>query len=140
MAPMKTIAFTKVQGCVVYVESRRQPLDAEWEGYMTLLRDVVATEERARVLVQTEGGWPTARQRRQIYETVGAFTATTRCAVVTASAVTRTAVNALNWLVPIYRVFPPEDLDSALAFLGISDSAVAEAIKATLRALAAEIG
>ncbi len=135
---MKTIAFAKVRGCVVYVEGGHQPSDVEWDEYIALLRTLLGSGEMTRVLVHTRSGWPSANQRRKLFETAKGFTASARVAVLTSSAVTRTAVNALNWLIPVYRMFALGDVDGAAAFLGLAPDEAAE-VKATLDALQAEL-
>ena len=51
-------------------QSAAQPSDAEWDRFLTLLREARPTFERIKILVLTKGGGPSAPQRERLAKTL----------------------------------------------------------------------
>jgi hypothetical protein len=72
---------------------------------------------RARMLVVTAGGAPTATQRKKVYDVLNGQEPP--AAIVSDSMVVRTIVTAMNWFNRKNRVFSLSELDAALTYLQI---------------------
>nr|AYM54105.1 hypothetical protein [Chondromyces catenulatus] len=117
---MKNMAFQKVGDYFVLVHNAAAPTDDEWDEYM-------AQWDYNSILVVTDGGAPTASQRKRMKTRVEQFrsdpTQTKRnvkVATITASSFVRGVLTALGWFYhDAYAAFPPDHIDQALSYLGI---------------------
>jgi hypothetical protein len=102
--------------CIVIVHGTTDPSDLEWERGLELLRAV--GPRRAKALVWSEGGSPSAKQRAALEATCGG--ATPRTALVTESLVSRAAGTAVSWFNPQLKTFAPTALEAALDHLDLT--------------------
>jgi hypothetical protein len=107
----------------VFVAHRPGPLiEADFDHF---LADVMARPGVTGVVVRGSQGAPIARQRAQLLRWYTAHSL--RGAVLTDSMITRGGVTALSWFgVPI-RAFDSQQLDAALAFVGIAPERIEDA-------------
>lgn len=117
------------------------PTEAEWAAYMALGRAVLARHgddvSRWRTLIFSDGGVPTARQRREAIETLGARSLTS--AIVTRSRLVRGVGHFFSFFYPRVRTFAPEEIRRAFDHLGVPRAEV-PALLAHIRAADARIG
>jgi hypothetical protein len=92
------------------------PTDDEWTRCVALCRERAGRDSR--VLVETHGGGPDAKQRRVLAEAMR--NEDTRVAVMTDSLVARGILTALAWLGLPQRGFALNDLRAAGAYLELS--------------------
>lgn len=104
-------------GLMLLAHSTRAPSDAEWELYLAELRKHDPTT--LKTLTFTDGGAPNGAQRTLVNEHLNGRTST--AVVVTASRLVRGVVTALRWSNPTLKAFPPDDVDGALRYLGVSE-------------------
>jgi hypothetical protein len=114
----RAMAYTLWNGShVVLVNGPAPPTDDEWKAYVRdverWLPDLVGT------MIVTDGGGPTSAQRRELKEVFSRNgRASVRTAVLSNSLMVRGIVNALNLFNPGIRVFRPDAVDEALAYIG----------------------
>ena len=110
----QSLASAVLDRLVIVVYGAVPPTEHEWRSYLRHLEhqgiDQVAH------LVATEGGGPTAAQRRQLAAFLGRRVLV---AVVSDSARVRVSVWLLSWLNPQIKAFPRAQLADALAHLEI---------------------
>ena len=119
---MKNMAFQKVGDYIVLVHNAMAPTDEEWDEWMHLY----AYES---ILVVTDGGAPTASQRKLLKTRVDQLRALPsyvpnmkepKVATVTSSSFVRGVLTALGWFYhDSYAAFPPDHVAHALAYLGV---------------------
>lgn len=116
---MGTLRFDLEGDILVACHSVRPPSDLEWSRYLGFIARNI---DRIRaVVVHSEGGGPTAMQRRAAAETWATIGRTPRMAVVTGSTVARGIVTASSWLIGNFiRAFPEGDREGVGAFLGLT--------------------
>jgi hypothetical protein len=102
-------------GLIIVVHPRTAPSDQEWEAY--LAEYIKYDPEKLLTLVLTDGGGPSAGQRKAVNDMLQGRT--TRAAVVTKSPIVRGVVSALGWFNPKIKTFPPTNVDGALKYLGL---------------------
>jgi hypothetical protein len=140
---MKTLAFGELSRCVVLVHGLVAPTDDEWDAYVLFLKSAVERAGRVRVVVSTEGGAPTPRQRKAMDRVMTPFYRTARVAIVTGSTFVRGVVTAFRLIYPWYRAFDPTDLGGALTYVDVpapeqdAAAAMVAELAATLRTAAA---
>jgi hypothetical protein len=127
---MKTMAFTIIDQLILVAYGVAAPTPEEWGTFLTLIerQGIEGTIQ----LIATEGGGPTADQRRALDVLLAGRTVPT--AVVSPSAGVRGTVTALSWCGSRVKAFTPSDLRDAISFLGIPNSR-AEVIERELHAL-----
>jgi hypothetical protein len=101
---------------VVY--GTEDPSDDEWRGYLDLMKRHGI--ERTRQLICTEGGAPSATQRRDLNDLLNGRALPV--AVMSSSSRVRGMVAALSWFNRKIRSFPPEGLRDALEHLEVPTS------------------
>ncbi len=128
----------------VVVHNHLQPTNLEWERYVNDSRENVGVEN-LRVLVHSQGGSPNARQRKNLEIMVRQnFRRPIPMSVLTPSLVVRAVMKLAGAFNHNIRCFPPEEVDVACVFLGLShfersrvpqilQSLQAELLKAPLR-------
>lgn len=112
---MRNQVFSFLDDIIVVIHGPRPPSDEEAHEYLTAFksRDI----SRLRCLIFTEGGAPTAAQRKRLNELLGGRAFPT--AVVTNLPLVRGVVTALSWFNPKIRAFTPEAAEEAFRYLGI---------------------
>ena len=123
---MPTLAFVAQDDLAIVVHGGLPPTDVEWDAYVEFLMSVMSPYwsvpgklRRRRVLVVTDGGSPSALQRKKIQEAFPDSNIPT--SVVTASQVARGVVLALSWFGLKIRAFAPQKWSDALVFLEVSE-------------------
>jgi hypothetical protein len=121
----RTFAYARRGGHMLLAHGPNPPGDAEWAEY---LRDLARwLPDSVGLLIVTTGGGPTSSQRRALREVAAAVpTATTPTAVVSSSRLVRGIVIAISLFAPSIRVFAPEALADALAYVKVHPADQAE--------------
>jgi hypothetical protein len=110
------MATGRVAHCLVVVHGKETPTDEEWNAFLAIGLKYVAANPM-RLLVVTDGGAPSAKQRKRVAEVLVSRPETDRIAIVTASMIARGVVTALSWFNPVQKTFAPNHLDDALEYL-----------------------
>lgn len=118
-SPSSSLAFAKVGACFGLVCGGASPSDAEWDGYLDFLRAGLFPGARPKTIVLSNGGSPTAAQRRRLNELTAPYAEGAKVAVMTSSPAVRGVVTALAWFSKMYRSFALGEIDEALRFLEI---------------------
>jgi hypothetical protein len=113
-----TLRFITRGRLLVFVNLDQTPTDAEWASYHFVATEVAREHGMVRIFVATEGGAPTAKQRRIAGER--STSVKSRTAVVTDRFVARAAVTALAWLNLDIKIFSRGEQAKAFAFLELS--------------------
>ena len=118
-SPRPTISFAAQGGVVVFV-NRETPSDAEWAAYQNAIESEGQLHGLVRILVVTESGPPSPKQRQQ----AGELAARIKCrtAVVTDSVVQRTVVTVFSWFAIDIKAFSSARMHDALSFLALSST------------------
>ena len=132
---MKNVAIKVIDRLFLVVYGAANPTDEEWDEYLDLVKRHGI--ERTMQLIFTDGGEPSAPQRRVLNELLGGRTVPV--AVVSGSVRVRGTVTALSWFNRKIRAFPPSALRDALAYLEIPVSRT-ELIEREMRRLRLELG
>ena len=122
----KTLAYGVTAECLVVTGAIQPYADEEWDRCVAFADEYARGTRRPRLLVVTDGGGPTIKQRRSLEGLLDAHRRTARVAVLTPSTMARSIVTALSWFVPIYRSFPPDDLAGAMTFLELPMGAMSD--------------
>jgi hypothetical protein len=104
--------------------------DTEWDAYLQLRRNLEGTAP-GRILVYSEGGRPTREQQQRL---VDVEHDQWPIAVVSPSAAVRFVVSVFSLEIPSIRLFTPEQLDEACAYLGCNGTDTAAVHAALERA------
>ena len=105
---------------IVALNGRAFASDADWAPYVTLVREALVADprlERTYSLAFSDGGSPSATQRREIVEVCAGARAVG--AIISGSRLVRGVGTALSWFMPEVKWFAPEDYPRALAHLGV---------------------
>jgi hypothetical protein len=125
---MFTRTWTASDGSLQIVISLHRydaPTAGEWSDYIqALTHAMVALNGNAlgiRGLSISDGGGPNGAQREQLNAFMRQYTGGRgSVAIVTANAFVRTIIKALSWFNPQARGFAPDDLASAIDYLGLT--------------------
>jgi hypothetical protein len=112
---MRNIAFKVIDRLFIVVYGSADPTDEEWRGYLDEIERHGV--DRTMQLVITEGGGPTAAQRRYLEEVLAGRTVPV--AVFASSVSVRAMVSAMSWVNRDIRAFSPNGLFDALSYLEI---------------------
>lgn len=115
---MKNMVFKLIGNCLLMVHNADPPTQEDADAFLRMLKAHDVT--RLRSLVLTEGGAPTAAQRKQFNELLDGRNHLT--AVVTDRTMVRGIVTAFSWFNPKIKAFPPESMEDALRYLEIRPS------------------
>jgi uncharacterized protein (DUF952 family) len=110
-----TLRFAVRGTLAVYVSIDDVPSDAEWTAYCDALEELGRSSGVMRVYARTDGGPPSATQRKRVAELSRLFTL--RSAVVTESSVARAITAALALFNPKIRAFSPTAAGEAYLYL-----------------------
>jgi hypothetical protein len=107
----KNLVWAWVEDFHVGVHTATTPSAEEWDAMVADLK----TRKMSGSLIYTLGGSPSAKQRKQLRDTIGERAIYT--AVLTDSAIARAAIVALNLFMrnPVHP-FPPDELEQALQY------------------------
>jgi hypothetical protein len=115
---MPTMVHDRSADLFVVIHPNRPPADNEWLAY---LRSWSGHDmSRMRTLVFTDGGGPSAAQRKLATEALGGKASLT--AVVSSSPMVRGVVTALSWFNPKIKAFSPDEAHHAFEYLRIATS------------------
>ena len=132
---MKNMAFKVIDRLFLVVYGTANPSDEEWDAYLDLVKRHGI--DRTMQLIFTDGGEPSAPQRRVLNELLGGRPVPV--AVVSGSVRVRGTVTALSWFNRKIRAFPPSAMGDAIAYLEIPASRT-DLIEREVRQLQAELG
>jgi hypothetical protein len=139
------MAVRLVGNVIVVVHTVMGPSNEEWEEYIQILSQARRLHgddlSTCKQLMLTDGGGPSTAQRAALIKAMEELPGATRVpgAVVSESTFVRGIVTAFNWLDLNFKLFPPDDVDRAIAFLQIEDGTL-EAIWEELAIVNEEIG
>jgi hypothetical protein len=119
---MKNMAFEMVGDLFILVHNKEVPTDAEWALYTSALRSRTEDMDEIGTLIYTEGGGPTAAQRKALNDVLGGRT--TRAAVVSDASMVKMITTALGWFNPKIKAFSPNESTEAFDYLGIPRSQI----------------
>jgi len=119
---MRNMAFQKVGDYFVLVHTAVAPTDEEWDEWLEFYTF-------GSILVVTDGGAPTASQRKRMKDRVDVLQRMNaaprkkdpRVAIITASSFVRGVITALRWFYyhEAYAAFPPEHYNEAMTYLEV---------------------
>ena len=132
---MKNVAIKVIDRLFLVVYGTADPTDEEWDAYLGLVKHHGI--DRTMQLICTDGGEPSAPQRKVLNEVLGGRTVPV--AVVSSSVRVRGTVTALSWFNRKIRAFPPTALREAIAYLEIPASRI-DLIERELEKLRRELG
>lgn len=110
-----TMLYRYVDRIFILVHTQQEPSDREWRAYCASLEQF--HEDVRGVLVYTDGGGPSGKQRQQMRIALHGQPGG-RGAILTNSAWARGIITALNWFLSNrLAAFEPHDIDGALHYL-----------------------
>lgn len=115
---MKNMAITVIDRLFIVVYGAENPTDEEWRDYLDLVERHGI--DRTMQLIATDGGGPTAAQRRVLNDILAGRAVPV--AVVSESARVRMIVTGLSWFNRRIKAFPETGLRDAIAYLEIPAS------------------
>jgi hypothetical protein len=110
----KSLLFERHDRWMILVHGTIPPVREEWAQYVDALHEVERSGGEG-LLVLTDGVGPDATQRKMVSDVK------MRTSVTTQSRVARGMVTALGWMGVAIRAFAPNEIDDALAYLGIPE-------------------
>jgi hypothetical protein len=112
------MAFMVIDRMFLLVHGAEDPTNEEWALYLDAIQRHGV--DRTMLLVYTDGGGPSAMQRRYLNELLNGRTVPV--AVLSDSAKVRGLVTVMSWFNPQIRAFSPAELVVALAYLEVPTS------------------
>jgi hypothetical protein len=114
---IKNLAWRFVEDVYVGAHTAKPPSQPEWDSML----EQVLQNGRIRVgLIYTEGGSPSALQRKQLRDVTERLNMR-GSAILTSSVVARAAITAINLFSKDFSAaFPPHHIENALRHLGVS--------------------
>lgn len=109
-----------VAGGVVFVHGKESPSDTDFEKTFAVFESVLATHQNMGILVFTDGGAPTRKQRAELTRRFATQLRTTRVAIVSDAVAMRFVTAALSLFTPTVGTFDSQSLASAIEFAGLS--------------------
>jgi hypothetical protein len=116
----RTLSHTEAEGCIILTHTADPPSDAEWQGWLEALRRYLQRTHAPRLLVVSQGGAPSPKQRRSADILSAPYYRNMKVAIVSESTFLRGVVAAFRVLLPFYRAYPPSELIAALDYLDVS--------------------
>jgi len=116
----KTVAFRLIDHWLLTVYGISDPTDAEWAVCADKFRSMDL--RHLRVLIYTEGGAPSAAQRKVMNDVVNGRTFPT--ALVSSSAMMRGIATAMSWFNKGIKAFEPDAIEDALAYMEVPQDRV----------------
>lgn len=124
LAAKGSLGYARVAGCTLYVSSRRPPVDSDWAEYVQWFQKSTPPASNVISLVYERSTGPNAAQRKQISDMTAKCKVTT--AVIAASSLARGLVTAVSWFKEGFKAFNPNEVDEAIAFIGLKGMPAAE--------------
>ena len=122
---------------LVWLHPASDPPPPEWDACMTRIEqlkvDLQGDLDRIRVLVVSDGGAPSAKQRTRLFSDL--MEGRSRSAVVTCSLgnpIKRGIAATISWLNPEFRAFDPDQAEQAFEHIRCGTPAEQDAIWGTL--------
>jgi hypothetical protein len=113
---------------LVSCETKEAPSDQEWDEFLRMLATHQANFASLRILVVTDGGGPTATQRKRLQTALAGQSV--KVAVVTDSIKVRFIVSSVALLNHSIATFSRSEFSKAIAFLGLGAGEYRMAMKA----------
>jgi hypothetical protein len=113
---MKNVAIRLVNHLLIAVHNDHRMTHAEGRACLNAWRNV-PVDDRLRILVYTEGGGPSAAQRKDLLDCFDGRTIPT--AILSDGAIVRGMATALSWFNKSIRPFPRSKMEEALEYLGV---------------------
>ena len=110
---------------MVSCQAHETPTDADWDTYLEATRPALLVDKLFRVLVVTDGAYPTRSQQGRMTTLIG--NRTPCVAVISSSTAMRFVVSILALLNSKVRCFSPNQRKEAYTYLGLSPSQQATA-------------
>ncbi len=129
-SPRLTLAL--VDDVHIAVHGQSNPDATDWEAYLRATKKLLQRHENVKALVYTLGGNPSSAQRSELNKINEGLLP--RVSVMVESRVARGAVTALSWFNPSIKAYSLEQIDEAMAHLGLF-GVKAKQVKETLEAL-----
>ncbi len=130
---MASIAY-EITGDGIYVQTHfSKPDDQDWSEMLSFVR-MRGADIRAVIVAGRDGATPSLTQRQLLALEIGKLSADARFALLIDSRFSRGALMALSWVTgrtETMRPFPHSELENALEFLELSESAK-EAVRGAL--------
>jgi hypothetical protein len=148
-AMKRTMVWGSVNAFVVVVHGKDTPTDEEWNEYLQFNLDMGSEHGvNVRSLAVTEGGAPTAAQRKTFHDAATRLLkkhpGVVRGAVVTPSTFVRGVVTAMSLVNPMIKAFSPAEMKECYAYMGVPEAyagrvdALIASLKASLRELTSD--
>lgn len=117
---MANLAFERFHNCFLLVQNQHSPTDVEWDQWLTFATQGGRGDAAVmRVLIFSAGGSPTAKQRSRVHELSPKSGNGVLTAVVTASFIGRTVVQAMALFNRNIRAFALNQSGQAFEYLYI---------------------
>jgi hypothetical protein len=114
----RNLVTRRVGQMLISLENKETPTDEEWDDFLKVLREGRDDFATLKLLVITEGGGPTAAQRKRLEQALGGRTL--RVAVVTDSIKVRFIVSSIALLNRFISTFSKAELPRAYEYLGLA--------------------
>lgn len=123
----KTAGFRAVGGCVIYVGGTRPPSNEDWDAYLDFLAPRLSPTHVTPRVVWDDSEGPSPLSRKKLVDLTRDFPV--KVALVSSR---RTVSVVLNWQrdAPAYHDFSPDQLDEAVAFVGVRGDAAISVVTA----------
>lgn len=121
-----SMAMQRVHRVFLAVHDASAPTDDEWQSWITLCGE--RRKEPIRVLVESFGGGPSAKQRKELADALSGLDL--RSAILTNSLITRGIVTAISWLNISLRAFAIDQHQAAAEYLGLSKDQLVDVVAA----------
>ena len=137
---MKTLNFAQVRDCLILVASSTGPSPQDWAAYLDFMTRYTRNNPMPRAILFTQGWIPDPQQRQTLEQLNGAAVYDrAKIAVITSSTYARGGASAMQRMHPAYRIFSPESIDEALAYVDLPRGEF-ETVKRQISGMAVEIG
>ncbi len=115
----KSLAFRFVSDTLLVLrENSNTPHDQDWDDFLRILIDNRQNFPKLKILVRTDGGGPSAAQRKRLQQALDGRPV--RVAVVTNSVPVRFIVSSIALLNRAIRSFANDEIDAAYVHLGMT--------------------
>jgi hypothetical protein len=134
--PGQTISCRRIDDLVVVVHNvNAAPSDEEWDRYVKWSTELVKAYRPLKVLVVAGNHAPTSRQRSVYSKEIASDSV--RIALLMQSPALLVVVKVFSWLIANIRAFDKNDIEPALAYLGVTPT---REVRETIRQLGASAG
>jgi hypothetical protein len=116
----RNMVMRQVGTLMVLRENKNDPLETEWDEFLSFLNKNLADLHKIRMLVRTDGGVANAGQRKRLAATLGAVSP--KVAVVSDAMKVRFAGSTIALFQKNYRQYTTREMSEAYAHLGLNTS------------------